>query len=455
MCEVDKMLYRKVQKDIEKWLNDGHDALLITGARQVGKSFLIRETLKKNKINYVEFNFIQNPNLLEIFNSALKNDSDRFLMELEVASNKNLTKDTVIFFDEIQECKEIVTIIKFLVENGKYKYVLSGSLLGVELRDLRSAPVGYMRTIEMFPMDLEEFLIANKLSEKILNYLKDCFDKKLQVSDFIHKRLIDAFYKYLIVGGMPEAVDAFIRTNDLNEVSTIHKKIWQDYKKDFTRYEEKYKLKLISIYDLIPAELNSKNKRYNFSNINKQLKFARYENNFNWLIDAGVSIPVFNVTEYQIPLEASKKSNLFKLFLSDVGMLTTFYGSATILKLLDNGNDVNCGAMFENAIAQELKAHGFKEYYFNNKKHGEVDFLIEYNNQLLPIEVKSGKDYQKHSALSYFTSTNRFDNAFVLSNYNVKVENNITYYPIYMIMFIHSNFKINDKVSLNLDDIQI
>ena len=312
MCEVDKMLYRKVQKDIEKWLNDGHDALLITGARQVGKSFLIRETLKKNKINYVEFNFIQNPNLLEIFNSALKNDSDRFLMELEVASNKNLAKDTVIFFDEIQECKEIVTIIKFLVENGKYKYVLSGSLLGVELRDLRSAPVGYMRTIEMFPMDLEEFLIANKLSEKILNYLKDCFDKKLQVSDFIHKRLIDAFYKYLIVGGMPEAVDAFIRTNDLNEVSTIHKKIWQDYKKDFTRYEEKYKLKLISIYDLIPAELNSKNKRYNFSNINKQLKFARYENNFNWLIDAGVSIPVFNVTEYQIPLEASKKSNLFK-----------------------------------------------------------------------------------------------------------------------------------------------
>lgn len=455
MCEVDKMLYRKVQKDIEKWLNDGHDALLITGARQVGKSFLIRETLKKNKINYVEFNFIQNPNLLEIFNSALKNDSDRFLMELEVASNKNLTKDTVIFFDEIQECKEIVTIIKFLVENGKYKYVLSGSLLGVELRDLRSAPVGYMRTIEMFPMDLEEFLIANKLSEKILNYLKDCFDKKLQVSDFIHKRLIDAFYKYLIVGGMPEAVDAFIRTNDLNEVSTIHKKIWQDYKKDFTRYEEKYKLKLISIYDLIPAELNSKNKRYNFSNINKQLKFARYENNFNWLIDAGVSIPVFNVTEYQIPLEASKKSNLFKLFLSDVGMLTTFYGSATILKLLDNGNDVNCGAMFENAIAQELKAHGFKEYYFNNKKHGEVDFLIEYNNQLLPIEVKSGKDYQKHSALSYFMSTNRFDDAFVLSNYNVKVENNITYYPIYMIMFIHSNFKINDKVSLNLDDIQI
>ena len=140
----------------------------------------------------------------------------------------------------------------------------------------------------------------------------------------------------------------------------------------------KYKLKLISIYDLIPAELNSKNKRYNFSNINKQLKFTRYENNFNWLIDAGVSIPVFNVTEYQIPLEAFKKSNLFKLFLSDVGMLTTFYGSATILKLLDNGNDVNCGAMFENAIAQELRAHGFKEYYFNNKKHGEVDFLIEY-----------------------------------------------------------------------------
>ena len=202
---------------------------------------------------------------------------------------------------------------------------------------------------------------------------------------------------------------------------------------------------MIKTYDLIPSELNSKNKRYVFKNLNDNLRFERYENSFNWLESAGVSLPCYNVTEFMIPLEASKKSNLFKLFLSDVGMLSSFYGSATILELLNRGKNINCGAMFENAIAQELKAHGFKLQYFNNKKHGEVDFLIEYNNQLLPIEVKSGKDYQIHSALSYFVNQKSFDKAIVFSNNNLEEKNNIYYMPIYMVMFLHSNFNIKNS----------
>lgn len=447
------MLFRKIKKQIENWIAYGKDALLITGARQVGKSFIIRETLKEKAVDYFEFNFIKQTKLLDIFKSAIEDDADKFLLALRVAANKQLKDGTVIFFDEIQECKEIVTIIKFLVEQGKFKYVLSGSLLGVELTDLRSAPVGYLSTIDMYPMDFEEFLVANGLGDNVIDELKKCLTNLTPVNDFVHDKIIDAFYKYLIVGGMPEAVQTYLVSNDFVQVSKVHEKIQRDYKRDFTKYEKSMKLKLIRTYDLIPSELNSQNKRYIYTNLDKELRFDRYENSFNWLIDAGVSLPVYNVTEFEIPLEASKKSNLFKLFLSDVGMLTTTYGSATILRLLDKGKDINCGSMFENAIAQELTAHGLKKYYFNNKKHGEVDFLVEYNNELLPIEVKSGKDYQKHSALTYFMSTRQFKNAIVFSNFNVSEKDKIICLPIYMIMFINNSAVIKKREPLKLREL--
>lgn len=450
IIEVVNVLFRKIKKQVEDWILNGNDALLITGARQVGKSFIIRETLKEKAVDFIEFNFIKQTKLLEIFKSAIEEDADKFLMVLRVAANKHLKDGTIIFFDEIQECKEVVTIIKFLVEQGKFKYVLSGSLLGVELVDLRSAPVGYLTTIDMYPMDFEEFLIANGLGDDVISHLKQCYTQLTPVDDFVHDKIIEAFYTYLIVGGMPEAVQTYLDFNDFVQVSKVHGKIQREYRKDFTRYEQSKKLKLIKTYDLIPAELNTKNKRYTFTSLDKELRFDRYENSFNWLIDAGVSLPVYNVTEFKIPLEASKKSNLFKLFLSDVGMLTSAYGSATILKLLEKGKDINCGSMFENAIAQELTAHGYKNYYFNNKKHGEVDFLIEHNNDLLPIEVKSGKDYQKHSALSYFVSTRQFSSAIVLSNYNVSKKDKIMYLPIYMIMFIEKSEVIEKRKPLNL-----
>lgn len=447
---VVNVLFRKIKKQIEDWILNGNDALLITGARQVGKSFIIRETLKEKAVDFIEFNFIKQTKLLEIFKSAIEEDADKFLMALRVAANKQLKDGTIIFFDEIQEFKEVVTTIKFLVEHGKFKYVLSGSLLGVELVDLRSAPVGYLTTIDMYPMDFEEFLIANSLGDDVINNLKQCYKRLTSVDDFVHDKIIEAFYTYLIVGGMPEAVQTYLDSNDFVQVSKVHGKIQREYRKDFTRYEQSKKLKLIKTYDLIPSELNTKNKRYTFTNLDKELRFDRYENSFNWLIDAGVSLPIYNVTEFKIPLEASKKSNLFKLFLSDVGMLTSAYGSATILRLLEKGKDINCGSMFENAIAQELTAHGYKNYYFNSKKHGEVDFIVEHNNELLPIEVKSGKDYQKHSALSYFMSTRQFNSAIVLSNYNVCKKDKILYLPIYMIMFIVKNEAIEKREPLNL-----
>ena len=421
------MLFRKTKSKIEEWINNGKEALLVTGARQVGKSYIIKKTLEENNIDYVSFDLIIDKTILKALSNAINKDVETFISVLRVSSKRILNDDTIIFIDEVQECKEILTVIKYLVNYGKYRYILSGSLLGVELVDLRSAPVGYLKIIDMYPLDLQEFLLANGLGDDVIKYLKECFDTKQRVNEFIHEQLIDAFYKYLIVGGMPAAVQEYINTGDFMRVKVIHDEIYRLYKIDFTKYEEKNKLKLIKTYDLIPSELNSKNKRYVFKNLNDNLRFERYENSFNWLESAGVSLPCYNVTEFMIPLEASKKSNLFKLFLSDVGMLSSFYGSATILELLNRGKNINCGAMFENAIAQELKAHGFKLQYFNNKKHGEVDFLIEYNNQLLPIEVKSGKDYQIHSALSYFLNQKSFDKAIVFSNNNLEENLNAVY----------------------------
>lgn len=436
------MLFRKKQKDIIEWLCNEENGLLITGARQVGKTYLIRETLKKANIEFLEINLVENPTYASMFESTLKKDINTFIEQLSVIANKPLTKkETIIFIDEVQECKELVTAIKFLVEEGSYKYIFSGSLLGVELTNLRSAPVGYLRIIEMFPLDLEEFLIANGLHNTFINQLKKCFTEKIRVNELLHEKIMDAFYKYLIVGGMPRAVSTYLKTNDLISTSLVHKDIINLYIKDFTKYEENKsaKLKLIKTYNLIPAELNEQNKRFVFKHLDDNIKFDRYENSFDWLSAAGVALPIYNVVEPKIPLELNKKSNLFKMFLSDVGMLTTLFGRATILKLLQRDEDINYGAVFENFVAQELIAHGYKGYYYNSKKYGELDFVIEHLGEALPIEVKSGKNYKSHSALNNAINLPNYNinQSIVFSNYNVEVKNKIIYYPIYMIMFIN------------------
>ena len=254
------MLFRKAKKEIENWLDQGKDALLVTGVRQCGKTYLVKETLKERGVSYVEFNFIKTPSLKGIFRSAIDEDADKFLAELIVAARKPLKDGDVIFLDEVQEIKDVVTVIKFLVEQGRYRYILSGSLLGVELKGLRSAPVGYLTTVEMYPLDLEEFYIANGLGKDVMERIKGNFEKKEPVDDFIHNALIEAFYRYLSVGGMPEGVQKYVDTQDLNAISRIHKKIYLEYKRDFTKYEAEKKLKLIRTYDLIPSELSQKNK---------------------------------------------------------------------------------------------------------------------------------------------------------------------------------------------------
>lgn len=450
------MLHRKIEKNIADWIKNGRKALLIDGARQVGKTYIIRSVLEAEGCDYIEFNLLKNQGLSDLL--AKSETVDDMIANLSLFADKPFQRGkTFLFFDEIQECKELATRIKFWVDEGSFRYIFSGSLLGVELKDIRSAPVGYLTTYTMFPLDFEEFLQLYNFTDALRSSLYDAFTHRTPVNDTVHQRMMQIFSMYLNVGGMPAAVARFQETRNLEDVISEHEDIILQYKKDFTHYETaERKPFLTQIYDLIPAELNSCNKRFNFIDIKKGLRHTRSEDNFIWLTSAGVALPVYNITEPTVPLLLNQKSSLFKLFLSDVGMLTTMYGKATKIELLSNNQDINHGALYENAVAQELRAHGFKLYYYNSKKYGELDFVIEYREKILPIEVKSGKSYQRHSALDNILDISNYslDEAYIFSNYNVESKGKRIYYPIYMLMFL-TNDDITFPSEITLDDLHI
>ena len=378
------MIDREMKTTINNWILQGKEAFLLTGARQIGKTYLIRECLKESKYDYIALNFIERPELVELFENAT--NAQDLLMRLSLITDKQLNKgNTIIFFDEIQEFKDIVTRIKFLVEEGSYRYIMSGSLLGVELNDLRSAPVGYLRIEDMYPLTVKEFMKAVGIKENILEMLEECYKKQQPVDEFVHKKMLDVFYLYLIVGGMPEAVAVYTQTNDLARVAAVHQKIMRLYKADFTKYETNYKLKLREIYDSMPGQLDSKNKRFKINTLGKGLNYDRVANDFLWLKDAGVAIPVYNINEPKLPLIISENRNLFKLFFSDVGILTNQYSDQVKIAILNKEKSINNGALFENVVAQELLANGFNLYYFNNKKQGELHFVIELDGKVTQI----------------------------------------------------------------------
>ena len=435
---LNNMIFRNIENNIKKWFSSAtKSALLITGARQVGKTFTIRKVLKEEADSFVEINFLENAEAKNLFEKTT-NVQD-LLRSLSLLANKRLLKNkTVIFLDEVQCCKEIVTAIKFLVDEGSYRYVMSGSLLGVELKDIRSFPVGYLSIMTMYPLDFEEFLMANNCSEEVFLHLKESFDKQTAVDDFVHRQIMKFFNLYLVVGGMPAVVDTYIKTNNIAEVIDAQKAIIELYKKDIAQYDHNNKLYLEEILSLIPAELSSKNKRFILKKLNENQKFNRYENSFIWLKDAGVALPTFNASEPVAPLLLSKSRSLFKLFLNDVGLLCALYANGLQVKILTGGCTINYGAIYENFIAQELTAHQFNLFYYNNKKNGEVDFLIENNGIVIPIEVKSGKDYIRHASLTYLLSNDSYgiSKGIVLQNDNISIKGKTIYMPIYMTMFI-------------------
>ncbi|MBC8562159.1 ATP-binding protein [Jutongia huaianensis] len=446
-------MYRKDSITVREWLKNSNKALLVTGARQIGKTWLIRDEIDKSDYTRFEVNFIDQPDMVQYLNTEMS--AEEFLVKLKMIMPEQCKPhETVVFFDEIQKCPEIVTKIKFLVEEGSFKYVMSGSLLGVELKGIASAPVGYLTVLRMYPMDFEEFMVANDVSDTTLEMLKEKYETCSPVDEFVHQKLLSLFFVYLIVGGMPDAVKTYIETKDIREVDKVQRDIVTLYREDFTQYElEDKKLKVKSIYDIIPAELNKQNKKFVFTMLNKELKFNRYENSFLWLKDAGVALPVYNVDAPVIPLLAGKSSNVFRLFSSDIGLLTAAYPAETKMELINKNGEVNNGAHFENAVAQQLKANGFELYFCKKKNIGEMDFVIEMNGKVVPIEVKSGKSYKAHKALDHFMKIPDYhlERAYVFSVGNVEKVGSVMYLPVYMCYHLKEKQLGRMIVELDLD----
>lgn len=435
------MLYRKIEGVLEEELLNSNKIPMIEGARQIGKTYIIRYVGQKLFKNFIEINLLDDFNSDKIFENI--NSVDKFYMQISAIYGNMLdTKEnTLIFLDEIQVYPHLITMLKFLKDDDKYTYITSGSLLGVTLRKCVSVPMGYVQTIQMYPLDFEEFLIANGVGENVINEMKERYEKSLPLDLPLHTTILDYFKKYLIVGGLPDAVNSYLEDKNIAKIRNIQKEIQEYYKIDASQYDVKNKLKISRIYDLIPSYLESKKKRVIIKEIDgKKERYEDYSEEFDYLISSGTALEVEAFTNPVFPLLESSKSNLLKLYFNDVGLITNNYFEKNINAIMDDKLCINLGTVYETVVATELKAHLNKLYYYDNRTKGEVDFLInDYNNlAVLPIEVKSGKDYKLHNSLNKFITNYNIPKAIVLSNErNVFTEDKILYLPIYYVMFIN------------------
>ena len=438
------MLFRKIEAQIEDHLkSDSRAIMLIDGARQVGKTYIIRYVGQKLFENYIELNLVEDYVGARLFANA-KTVEDFYLAVSMLAGDRMKEKEnTLIFIDEIQAYPHLLTLLKFLAQDDRFTYIASGSLLGVTLAQTTSIPMGSIRMVRMFPLDFEEFLYANGMNALVVSSLRKKYERQESLDEATHAKVLDMFRKYLLVGGMPDAVNAFVTEKNIQLVRQIQSEIYAYYAADASKYDDGRKLKIRRIYDLIPSNLENKKKRVVAQSIeNKRGKtFADYQDEFDYLISAGIALSVQAISTPVFPLIQSSGKNLLKLYLNDVGILSGILYGNNIQAILSDEESINLGSVYECVVASELIAHGHKLFYYDNRTKGEVDFLIDDYDSLsaVPIEVKSGKDYTVHSALNAFVSNEDYHvkKAIVLSNEReITTKNKITYLPIYDIMFI-------------------
>ena len=433
------MLYRKAYDKLLAWKNQSQKkALCILGARQIGKTTVIRQFGNDHYACFVEINFITDANAAKIFDGNL--DANTIITNLTAYTRKAMIPGkTLVLLDEIQACPNARTAIKFLVEDGRFDYIESGSLLGVKHKEVRSYPVGFEELYQMYPMDLEEYLWANGVQKSTIAYLKDCYEKGQPVTEAIHETMCKLFYSYIVVGGMPDVVQTYVNTHDIAQVVARQREILELYRLDIAQYAEgNDKIKIRAIFDSIPSQLNDKKRRFVLTTLDPNGRQLRYADSFNWLADAGVALPCYNVEEPQPPLRLNEKHNLFKLFMGDTGLLCAACMDNVQFEILSGDLQINMGSILENMIAQQLKSNGFALNYFDGKKTGEVDFVVQNGMGIDLVEAKSGSDYKTHSALDKIRGIEgwQFENAKVLCKGNVELENGVEYYPWYMVMFM-------------------
>jgi predicted AAA+ superfamily ATPase len=440
------MLFRKISSLIEEHLrSDSKKILLIDGARQVGKTYIIRYVGKKLFKNFIEINMVEDLLGDRLF-ANIGTVDDFYLQVSMIAGDKMKDKEnTLIFIDEIQAYPNLLTLLKFLSQDGRFTYIASGSLLGVTLSQTTSVPMGSIRKVRMFPLDFEEFLYANGMNEIVISSMKSKFEKMETLDVPVHNKIMDIFRKYLLTGGLPDAVNAYIETKNIYAVREIQKEIHEYYGVDASKYDEQKKLHIRKIYDMLPSNMENKKKRVVAQRIEgkKGKIFSDYNDEFEYLISSGIALDVQAIPNPVFPLIESSRKNLLKLYLNDVGILTGILYGNNIRAVLDDEKSINLGSVYETVVASELTAHGYKLFYYDNRSKGEVDYLIDDYDSLsvIPIEVKSGKDYTVHSALNNFVNNEDYHikKAVVLSNEReVFAKGKIIYMPVYYVMFFNT-----------------
>lgn len=437
------MLKRKIDDKILHWKQTkGKQGLLLTGARQVGKTSSVERFAAQHYENMVKIDFVEQPGAVELLGGA--RDIDDFIVRVTALASKPLPEGrTLLFFDEVQRCGDAITWMRYLADDGRFDVIYSGSMLGVEAYDFRSLPVGTIDILEMFPLDFQEFSWAYGVDDSLWAIAEQCYLEKKPMPDFLHERFRDLFFKYVLVGGMPEAVQVFVTTSDTQAMRARQRSILDAYRADITRYvrNPEHAQRIKTIYNAIPAQLNKESKRFIVSGIDKKRRFEDMASDFDWLVNAGVVLEVVRVGEAAFPLGLSAENSFFKLYLNDVGLLFSTFSPADVQEVLLQRDSINFGSPFENAVAQEFRAHGHDAlFYYNTKKVGEVDFLLDGGRlpTVVPVEVKSGKYSSRHAALDNLLSVDNYDIdcAYVLHAGNVLHDGKVVYLPLYMAAFL-------------------
>lgn len=436
------MLKRKIYSDLSNWKNCAQKtALIVTGVSQCGKSSAIRDFGMKNYSTFVEFNFSEHQN------SKLLKDRDFSKQDLYIELSRQgktylLPGRTLIFLDEVQTFKQILPMIPELVSDNKYDFILSGSFLNVEMKEeIESLPQKYIQVLEMYPLNFEEFLIAHNVNSDIFEYLEDCFINKKTINEGIHNVLMNHFNKYLLVGGMPAPVEEYLNTLDLNRVDDKKKHIDEVYRTEITRYSKNTKQNMVKLYNNIQKQVKKNNIRFKLSEFDKNARFENAEHKINWLVDAGFALSVPNVTELNTPLGNNESKNLFKLYKSDIGLVTKDLDDESKNDLLENIPSKNKKGLYENALASELLSNGYKLFYYNINNKGKIVFMVEIDNKIIPLVIKGKNTINKHSLLNILLDGDKynFSEGYALYGGNLIQSGKITYLPIYMSMFLKNN----------------
>ena len=432
------MLRRKAMDKLIEWKNSPNKmTLIVRGARQVGKTYVIKEFAREYYDNYIYINFEENPQFKEIFEDNLS--GEEIISQISLRFNNIIIepKKTLIIFDEIQTCPKAITALKFLTIYNKYDVIASGSLLGVLHKDEPSSyPVGYVEYLDMYSLDFEEFCWANGINDTGIQFVKKYYDERRPVPSATHNQFIDLFKLYIIVGGMPKVVNEYITSKNFQNVFKLQNDIIEDYKADIIKYAAQgEKNKIRECFNSIPIQLAKENKKFQYKLANKNATTRNYGDALAWLVDARVVNRCYNLKSLEKPLIGYINLDCFKIYMADTGLFVSMLGNDAAIDIMNGNLGIYKGAIYENVIADLLNKKGMKLYYFNYRSSLELDFIVIYNHEITALEVKSADNTKSKSLKSAIENWN-IPMGIKLSTKNISVNNNIINYPIYMVMFL-------------------